>query len=116
MCGIAGIFHYKDEVIDEALLKRMCDCVGHRGPDGQGTFIDQQHHVGLGHRRLSIVDLATGGQPMCDEGQDIWLVFNGEIYNYPDLKQELTAKGYRFRTTSDTEVIIHMYREYGVAC
>jgi len=116
MCGIVGIFHSRNKVIDEALLKRMCDSVRHRGPDGDGTFVDQHHHVGLGHRRLSIVDLTTGAQPMSNEEQDIWLIFNGEIYNYPDLKRELTAKGYRFRTTSDTEVIIHMYREYGEAC
>src|SRR5262245_39244190 len=116
MCGIAGIFHADNTAVDEALLKRMCNSLSHRGPDGDGVFVDQHHHVGLGHRRLSIVDLATGGQPMSSEDQQIWLIFNGEIYNYPDLKQELKAKGYHFRTTSDTEVIIHMYREHGDAC
>jgi len=113
MCGIAGVFHYNNTAVDEGLLRRMCDCVSHRGPDGEGIFIARDQPVGLGHRRLSIVDLATGAQPMSDEQGDIWLVFNGEIYNYPDLKKELTGKGYRFRTTSDTEAIIHMYREYG---
>jgi asparagine synthase (glutamine-hydrolysing) len=94
----------------------MCDTVKHRGPDGEGVFVDEHHRVGLGHRRLSIVDLATGGQPMSNETEEVWLVFNGEIYNYPELKNELTAKGYRFRTTSDTEAIIHMYLEYGDKC
>jgi asparagine synthase (glutamine-hydrolysing) len=116
MCGIAGVFHSSARAIDEGLLKRMCESVSHRGPDGDGIFIDQHHRVGLGHRRLSIVDLATGGQPMTNEAEDVWLVFNGEIYNYADLKQELTAKGYRFRTTSDTEAVIHMYSEYGKEC
>jgi asparagine synthase (glutamine-hydrolysing) len=116
MCGIAGIFHCENRAVDESMLRRMCDCLSHRGPDGEGIFIDQDHHIRLGHRRLSIVDLATGGQPMSDEEQDLWLVFNGEIYNYPDLKRELQGKGYRFRTTSDTEAIIHMYRQYGEAC
>lgn len=116
MCGIVGIFHSKDRVVDEALLRRMCDTVTHRGPDGEGTFVDQRHRVGLGHRRLSIIDLTTGAQPMTNEEEDVWVVFNGEIYGYPELKDELLAKGYRFRTTSDTEVIIHMYKEYGEKC
>ncbi|HZY80877.1 MAG TPA: asparagine synthase (glutamine-hydrolyzing) [Cyclobacteriaceae bacterium] len=114
MCGISGIYNFQSKKpVDALLLKQMCDSIAHRGPDGDGVFIDQQHHIGLGHRRLSIVDLATGGQPMTDESEDVWLIFNGEIYNYPDLKRELQAKGYHFRTTSDTEAIIFMYKEYG---
>jgi len=117
MCGIAGVFHSKaNKAVDEALLQRMCESVSHRGPDGDGIFVDQHHRVGLAHRRLSIVDLATGGQPMTNEAGDVWLVLNGEIYNYPDLKRELAAKGYQFRTTSDTEVVVHMYSEYGKEC
>lgn len=116
MCGISGVYHYESKkAVDPLFIKQMCESISHRGPDGDGVWIDQQHHVGFGHRRLSIVDLATGAQPMTNESEDVWLIFNGEIYNYPDLKKELSAKGYRFRTTSDTEAIIFMYQEYGEA-
>jgi asparagine synthase (glutamine-hydrolysing) len=114
MCGIAGIYNISSkDRIDQVTLKTMCDSISHRGPDGEGQFIDEENHIGLGHRRLSIIDLSSGGQPMSDPSEMVWLVFNGEIYNYLDLKNELIQKGYKFRTTSDTEVIIHMYREYG---
>jgi asparagine synthase (glutamine-hydrolysing) len=114
MCGITGIYNYSSkEKIDHAALKNMCDIIIHRGPDEGAVFIDQGHHIGLGHRRLSIIDLTTGSQPMSNANESIWIVFNGEIYNYPELKKELIAKGYKFRTTSDTEVIIYLYEEYG---
>ena len=115
MCGIAGII-YKNknrEVNPEALIA-MRDSMVHRGPDDEGLFID--NHIGLAHRRLSIVGLSTGHQPMTNESESLWIVFNGEIYNYPDLKQQLIKKGYQFRTESDTEVIIHLYTEYGKDC
>lgn len=114
MCGIAGIFNYRTrESIDPVLLTGMCEIITHRGPDDVGYYLDQEAGLGLGHRRLSIIDLTTGNQPMSNAREDIWIVFNGEIYNFPELKRELQGKGYDFRTTSDTEVIIYMYEEYG---
>ncbi|MDP7324500.1 MAG: asparagine synthase (glutamine-hydrolyzing), partial [Candidatus Woesearchaeota archaeon] len=107
MCGICG-FTFEDK----KLLKSMTDLLTHRGPDEQGTFNDK--NISLGHRRLSIIDLKTGQQPMANEDETVWIVFNGEIYNYTDLKVELEKKGHTFRTNSDTETIIHGYEEYGV--
>lgn len=114
MCGIAGIVELGAGRPDRAALASMVDVLKHRGPDERGT-----HAAGrcaLGHVRLSIVDLATGQQPMCNEDRTLWIVFNGEIYNHVELRQELEAKGHRFRTRSDTEVIIHLYEEEGPAC
>lgn len=91
----------------------MCDAVRHRGPDDEGVFIDSTARCGLGHRRLSIIDLTTGKQPMSNVTEMIWIVFNGEIYNFLELKKELQEKGYQFRTNSDTEVIVYLYEEYG---
>jgi asparagine synthase (glutamine-hydrolysing) len=114
MCGIAGIFTYNDvQKIDSHLLERMCKSLLHRGPDDEGIYVDQQNGVGLGHRRLSIIDLQSGHQPMTNETGEVWIVFNGEIYNYHELKKDLEAKGHSFKTTSDTEVIIHWYEEHG---
>ena len=114
MCGIAGKFNYlSHEPIDPVLLSRMSSCLHHRGPDDEGIFTDSMNGVGLVHRRLSIIDLSTGHQPMSNPDEDIWIVFNGEIYNFLDLKEQLLEKGYLFRTVSDTEVIIQMYMEYG---
>jgi asparagine synthase (glutamine-hydrolysing) len=114
MCGIAGIFIFNwAQTLDRELLTRMCDCMIHRGPDEEGFFIDETQKVGLGHRRLSIIDLATGKQPMSDREGRIWLVFNGEIYNFRELRKELEQRGHIFQTKSDTEVIIYMYKEYG---
>jgi asparagine synthase (glutamine-hydrolysing) len=115
MCGICGKVYFDPEIqIDEHLLHRMCDVISHRGPDESGCYVDG--NIGLGHRRLSIIDLTTGQQPMCNSRKDIRIVFNGEIYNFPELRQDLVKRGYQFLSTSDTEVIIHLYDEYGTAC
>jgi asparagine synthase (glutamine-hydrolysing) len=113
MCGITGIFNYKfRSPVDRELLGAMCVAMSHRGPDDQGMFFDDQIGIGLGHRRLSIIDLATGAQPMSSADKNIWIIFNGEIYNFPELKKELIGKGFHFKTTSDTEVIIYLYQAY----
>lgn len=117
MCGVNGLFDYKNnEPISRDLLTRMTSLMAHRGPDGDGFYFDDSAGVGLGHRRLSIIDLSTGDQPMTNEDDSIWIVFNGEIYNYKDIRRDLEAKGHQFRTSSDTEVILHAYEEYGVDC
>lgn len=108
MCGICG-FNWKDE----ALVTKMNDQLIHRGPDQSGVYCADG--ISLGHRRLSIIDLSEHGrQPMTNEDRSIWLVFNGEIYNFPELRPQLIAKGHRFISDSDSEVIIHAYEEYGV--
>jgi asparagine synthase (glutamine-hydrolysing) len=112
MCGICGQYHYgTGEPIDRSILERMTGSMVHRGPDDEGYFVDGS--LGLGFRRLSIIDLAGGHQPMSDQDETVWVVFNGEIYNYPELKRELQAFGHVFRTTSDTEVIVHGYKQWG---
>jgi len=109
MCGIAGYFGSGSQEI----LAKMTNALRHRGPDDEGFYLDGQ--VGLGHRRLSIIDLSPAGhQPMSNDGQDIWLVFNGEIYNFRELRQELISQGYKFKSNSDTEVIINLYAAIGV--
>ncbi len=114
MCGITGIFNYQNKrSVDPQVLQRMCDAVRHRGPDDEGVFIDPTARCGLGHRRLSIIDLTTGKQPMSNAAETLWIVFNGEIYNFLELKKDLQEKGYQFRTNSDTEVIIYQYEAYG---
>jgi asparagine synthase (glutamine-hydrolysing) len=115
MCGIAGIVKLNPlESVNEARLKRMRDALRHRGPDGAGLWIDGP--VGLGHRRLAIVDLAGGHQPMANEDETVWIVFNGEIYNHAELRPELEARAHRYRTRSDTETILHLYEEGGERC
>ena len=115
MCGIAGIYHIKTfEPVREDLLKAMTDALVHRGPDDEGFYCSGP--VGLGHRRLSIIDLADGHQPMTNEDRTVWVVFNGEIYNFTDLHDFLESKGHRFQTRSDTEVIVHLYEEMGESC
>jgi asparagine synthase (glutamine-hydrolysing) len=115
MCGIAGRFNYDPlQPVDPAVLTAMTDAVSHRGPDAAGYFVD--NGIGLGHRRLSIIDLSTGDQPLGNEDGSIQVVFNGEIYNFADVRGELLAKGHRFRTNSDTEVIVHGYEEWGERC
>ncbi len=115
MCGIAGIVSSKDDVrVDYATIHRMCQAIVHRGPDDQGVFI--KNGTGLGSRRLSIIDLAGGRQPIFNEDHSAWVVFNGEIYNDRQLRRELEQRGHRFRTSTDTEVIIHLYEEDGADC
>ncbi len=114
MCGITGILNQSGARVEGAELKRMCDVMQHRGPDDEGTYIAGP--VGLGMRRLSIIDLASGHQPIHNEEKNIWVVLNGEIYNYRQLRSELEAKGHRFYTKSDTETIVHLYEEYGEEC
>jgi asparagine synthase (glutamine-hydrolysing) len=115
MCGIAGKVSLRSGgAIDRALLKRMTDVIAYRGPDGEGHYFGDG--VGLGHRRLSIIDLAAGAQPLSNETESVWIVFNGEIYNYLDLRKDLVGRGHVFKTHSDTEVIVHAYEEYGPEC
>lgn len=114
MCGIAGIFDQSGEPVNRELLDRMTSIIQHRGPDGSGQFVDRE--VGLGHRRLSIIDLAAGAQPMTNEDGQLQVVFNGEIYNFVELRQELQSLGHVFATHSDTEVIVHAYEQWGTDC
>ncbi|MEN3339142.1 MAG: hypothetical protein V7647_2818 [Acidobacteriota bacterium] len=115
MCGIAGRFNYDAlHPVDRGLLGRMTDAVAHRGPDAAGYF--HAPGIGLGHRRLSIIDLSTGDQPLANEDGTVQVVFNGEIYNFADVRAELVARGHRFRTGSDTEIIVHGYEEWGDRC
>lgn len=112
MCGIAGIVSFqRDERVDESRLTRMRDVLAHRGPDGAGVWIEGP--VGLAHRRLAIIDVNGGHQPMATEDDGVWGVFNGEIYNHMDLRPRLEAQGHRYRTRTDTETILHLYEEYG---
>lgn len=115
MCGLTGIFH-KDSLgdVDAGLLRRMNDAIAYRGPDGDGFHVEPG--VGLGHRRLSIVDVAGGGQPMYNEDETVVIVFNGEIYNFPELRPELQALGHVFRNRCDTEAVIHAWESWGPAC
>jgi asparagine synthase (glutamine-hydrolysing) len=112
MCGIAG--KVSAAPVREDDIRRMTDRLHHRGPDDTGLFIGPG--VGLGHRRLSIIDLHTGHQPICNEDGTVWIVFNGEIYNYKELRADLLKRGHRFRTETDTEVIAHLYEEFGQDC
>ncbi|MCC7385990.1 MAG: asparagine synthase (glutamine-hydrolyzing) [Deltaproteobacteria bacterium] len=115
MCGLVGVYYFdRSHPVDRALLERQNDSLIHRGPDAGGVFAEPG--VGLGHRRLSIIDLTGGHQPMWDVEQRVGIIFNGEIYNYRELRERLQARGHRFRSDSDTETIIHAYREWGDAC
>jgi len=115
MCGIAGIFHLETaKPVDAARVRRMTDALSHRGPDGSGVWTAPG--VGLGHRRLSIIDLAGGAQPMANADESLIITFNGEIYNFREIRAELEERGHRFRTHSDTEVILHAYRQWGEEC
>jgi asparagine synthase (glutamine-hydrolysing) len=112
MCGITGQFNFiRRESVEPSTIRRMTTTIVHRGPDDEGYFISDG--LGLGVRRLSIIDLAGGHQPMSDSEETVWVAFNGEIYNFPELRGELEQHGHRFRTRSDTEVIIHGYKEWG---
>ncbi|HLD08320.1 MAG TPA: asparagine synthase (glutamine-hydrolyzing) [Candidatus Peribacterales bacterium] len=115
MCGIAGIVHLRGDPVDPALLDRMTDALAHRGPEGRGIFLDR--NVGLGHRRLKIIDLSeNAAQPMYSDDRNIVLTFNGEIYNYREKRRMLEQRGYVFRSQSDTEVLLKLYEEFGVEC
>jgi asparagine synthase (glutamine-hydrolysing) len=115
MCGICGVVNsHPNNPINELVLREMCRVIYHRGPDDDGYYIDGQ--AGLGMRRLTIIDLVTGDQPMANEDQTVQVVFNGEIYNYLNLREKLVGKGHQFKSKSDTEVIVHAYEEYGVQC
>jgi len=115
MCGIAGWFGRASAAVPaRTLVRRMIGAIAHRGPDAQGFFLDDE--IALGHARLSILDLAAGQQPMANADKSVWLSFNGEIFNYVELRDELIARGRRFATNSDTEVILQLYAELGVDC
>jgi asparagine synthase (glutamine-hydrolysing) len=114
MCGICGVFEEAGEQADRQLLATMVAAIRHRGPDDWGTYCQGQ--AGLGHARLSIIDLSGGSQPMATSDGTLWISFNGEIFNYVELRQELIERGHRFATHSDTEVILHLYQEYGEGC
>jgi asparagine synthase (glutamine-hydrolysing) len=121
MCGIAGALTFSDSQfrVDAAYLERMIETIAHRGPDGAGTWVSPDRRVGLGHRRLSIIDLAeTASQPMSNEDDSLWVVFNGEIYNHADIRRELQELGgHRWKTDhSDTEVILHAFEQWGIDC
>jgi asparagine synthase (glutamine-hydrolysing) len=115
MCGIAGIAGTEPDLRqDVGTIRLMCSAIVHRGPDDEGFYLCDS--VGLGMRRLSIIDLASGHQPIHNEDRNVWVVFNGEIYNFPELRRELESRGHRFYTNSDTEVIVHLYEELGADC
>ncbi len=115
MCGICGYIHFdRTKAVREEVVEAMADTLVHRGPDDSGTFV--KGNVGLGHRRLSIIDLTTGHQPMFNEDGSVAIVYNGEIYNFRELKDRLEERGHTFSTHSDTEVIVHAYEEYGEEC
>jgi len=114
VCGIAGVVGKRGDAIDAADVHRMCQTIVHRGPDDEGIYA--RGPVGLGMRRLSIIDLAGGKQPIHNEDRSVWVVFNGEIYNFPELRGELQGRGHQFYTHSDTEVIVHLYEEMGADC
>lgn len=112
MCGIAGILYTDQQAVDGNALQRMTRALAHRGPDEEGYH--QEAGIGLGHRRLSIIDLSTGQQPLCNEDGSIWVSFNGEIFNYVELRSNLEKRGHVFRTRSDTETLVHLYEEKGL--
>ena len=112
MCGIVGIY---SRDIDREQVKKAADVMQHRGPDGFGYFFGD--NIALGHRRLKIIDLSENAkQPMCNENQDMWIVYNGEVYNFKEIRQELEQKGHQFKSNSDTEVVLHAYEEWGESC
>jgi len=115
MCGICGKFELDLQArVSPALVKAMADTISHRGPDDEGYYVSGP--IGLGFRRLSIIDLNTGHQPISNEDGSVWIVFNGEIYNYQELREHLLSRGHVFKTRTDTEVIVHLYEEFGEGC
>jgi asparagine synthase (glutamine-hydrolysing) len=121
MCGIVGFLTSRTQNIpDVRVLREMRESLSHRGPDDLGEYIrpldERGPFVFFGHRRLSIIDLSGGHQPLSNEDETVWVIFNGEIYNFKELREELKGRGHQFRTCSDTEVIAHAYEEYGEEC
>jgi len=124
MCGICGKISYHSPTIENDLLRKMCRSFSYRGPDDEGIYTTEQDEihgqrisVGLGHKRLSIIDLSRAGhQPMCNEDGSVWITYNGEIYNFKELRKELRNKGHKFKSMTDTEVVIHLYEEEGTEC
>jgi asparagine synthase (glutamine-hydrolysing) len=114
MCGICGVYDRSDRPVSPELVEKMSSVLAHRGPDGSGSYV--RGGIGLGHRRLSIIDLDGGAQPVTNEDGSLQLIFNGEIYNYIELREELDRHGHVFKTRSDTEVIVHAYEEWGFDC
>src|SRR5438105_5336325 len=114
MCGIAGLLSLGDKPVSEYEVQSMCDAMVHRGPNDAGYYV--RDGVALGMRRLSIIDLATGHQPVHNEDQSVWVVFNGEIYNFQSLRVSLERQGHRFYTGTDTEVIVNHQEKYGERC
>ncbi len=115
MCGFCGIYEPTGTAgVDPTLLRQMTGLMAERGPDAEGFWSDAR--IGLGHRRLTVIDLAAGEQPVYNEDRSILVMFNGEIFNYQELRQDLVARGHRFSTNTDTEVIVHSYEEFGTTC
>lgn len=114
MCGIGGKLNFDNKPVPKILMQAMAETMAHRGPDDIGIYLEGP--VGLNHRRLSIIDLSGGHQPLANEDGTVWIIFNGEIYNFLELKELLVRKGHIFETNSDTEVIVHLYEEYGIEC
>src|SRR5262245_61480004 len=114
MCGIAGLLSLGDKPVFEEEIQSMCDAIVHRGPDVGGYYV--REGIALGMRRLSIIDLSTGHQPVHNEDRSVWVVFNGEIYNFKSLRADLERQGHCFYTETDTEVIVHLYEQYGERC
>jgi asparagine synthase (glutamine-hydrolysing) len=111
MCGITGIINFSGKTISSSLLAKMTDVIEHRGPDGSGTYFSGG--TAFGHRRLSIIDIEGGHQPMTTSDDRVTITYNGEIYNFPELREELKTLGYNFNTNSDTEVILYAYHAWG---
>ena len=116
MCGIAGIYNYHspEEPSQEQSIRKMLSIIRHRGPDESGIYLGG--NMSIGSVRLSIIDIASGQQPMCDESGNYWIVYNGEIFNYEELRHDIEKKGIRLKTQSDTEVVVQMYAMYGAKC
>ena len=115
MCGIAGILNFDTAHVSETVLKRMTDSIAHRGPDGEGHWIEG--NIGIGHRRLSIIDLSNAGsQPMFSKDKRYVLSYNGEIYNFNEIRLELESKGYQFKSQTDSEVVLYAFANWGTDC
>ena len=114
MCGIVGILHFSSAPVEKDTVRKMCASMVHRGPDDEGIYIADG--IGLGHRRLSVIDLVSGHQPLANREKTIWITYNGEIYNYVELRRRLIGLGHQFVTESDTEVIVHAYEQFGEEC